>query len=108
MADEGREKKDCQININSNNMNATSPKEMTSGTSKIEDAISKFEEQFFKQEKDQNYYHLVISGEYNRETCDEVERVYANAGWENVRCITSSENGERGGLTGLRMYRPKY
>lgn len=82
-------------------MNVTKPKQMTSGTSKIEEAVSKFEEQFAKHEKDLQYYHLVILGEYNRQTCDEIERIYTEAGWSNVQCRTSSENGERGGLTGL-------
>lgn len=38
-------------------MNITKPQEMTSGTSKVEEAVSKFEEQFAKDEKDQQYYH---------------------------------------------------
>jgi hypothetical protein len=86
-------------------MNITSPKEMTSGTSKVKEAVSKFEEQFAKDEKDQEYYHLVIVGEYDRQTCDEVEKIYSQAGWLKVKCRTSSENGERGGLTGLQLYR---
>jgi hypothetical protein len=86
-------------------MNITSPQEMTSGTSKFEEAVSKFEEQFAEYEKDQEYYHLVIIGEYNRQTCDEVEKIYSQAGWSKVKCRTSSENGERGGLTGLQLYR---
>jgi hypothetical protein len=84
-------------------MKITTPKEMSSGTSKVEEAISKFEEQFAKDEKDQPYYHLVIVGEYNRQTCNEVEKIYTQAGWVKVKCITSSENGERGGLTSLRL-----
>ena len=86
-------------------MNITEPEQMTSGTSKVEEVVSKFEEQFAKDEKDQQYYHLVIIGEYNRQTCDEVERIYTEAGWSKVKCKTSSENGERGGLTGLQLYR---
>jgi hypothetical protein len=86
-------------------MNITSPQEMTSGTSKVEEAVSKFEEQFAKDEKDREFYHLVIVGEYNRQTCDEVEKIYSQAGWSRVKCRTSSENGERGGLTGLQLYK---
>ena len=88
-----------------NKMKITKPQEMTSGTSKVEEAVSKFEEQFAKDEKDQQSYHLVIVGEYNRQTCDEVQRIYTEAGWAKVKCRTSSENGERGGLTGLQLYR---
>lgn len=86
-------------------MNITTPKEMGSGTSKVAEALSKFEEQFSKEEKDQEYYHLVIIGEYNRATCDRIEEIYTEAGWVSVICRTSSENGERGGLTGLQLYR---
>lgn len=83
----------------------TTPKQMESGISKINEALQKFELEFAKQEKDQNFYHLVIVGEYNRETCDEIQKLYTNAGWNSVVCKTSSENGERGGLTGLRLCR---
>lgn len=86
-------------------MNITKPSEMTSGTSKFEEAVSKFEEQFKKDDKDQDYYHLVIVGEYNREVCDEIQKTYTEAGWNKVNCRTSSENGERGGLTGLQLWR---
>ena len=78
---------------------------MTSGTSKFEEAVSKFEEQFKKDDKDQDYYHLVIVGEYNRDVCDEIKKTYIEAGWKRVNCRTSSENGERGGLTGLQLWR---
>lgn len=84
-------------------MNITTPDEMNSGTSKIEEAVFKFEEEFKKEEKDQECYHLVIVGEYSRPVCDEIEKIYKNAGWGIVNCRTSSENGERGGLTGLRL-----
>lgn len=77
-------------------MNITTPKQMSSGTSKVEEAVKKFEEQFTKEPKDHEHYHLVIIGEYNRQTCDEIERIYIEAGWHNVKCKTSSENGERG------------
>ena len=86
-------------------MNISTPKQMTSGTSKVEEAVSKFEEQFAKDEKDLEYYHLVIVGEYNRQTCDEIEKIYSEGGWAKVKCKTSSENGERGGLTGLQLWR---
>jgi len=86
-------------------MNISTPKQMTSGTSKVEEAVSKFELQFAKDEKDLEYYHLVIVGEYNRQTCDEIEKKYSEGGWNHVKCRTSSENGERGGLTGLQLYR---
>lgn len=86
-------------------MNITKPEQMTSGTSKVEEAVSKFEAQMLKEDKDEQYYHLVIVGEYNRQTCDEIEKIYSDGGWAKVKCKTSSENGERGGLTGLQLWR---
>ena len=85
-------------------MKITKPDEMLSGISKLEEAIDKFEVQFQKQEKDCDYYHLIIVGEYHRSICDEIEKQYTEAGWE-AHCKTSTENGERGGLTGLQLWR---
>lgn len=85
-------------------MNITKPDMMQSLTSKVEEAVSKFEQRFIENEKDQEYYHLVIVGEYSRRVCDEIERIYTEAGWSKVKCSTSSEKGERGGLTGLQLY----
>ncbi len=86
-------------------MNVTRPSDITSGTSKVEEALCKFEDMFKKEEKDEDYYHLVIVGEYNREVCDEIQKIYTDAGWKKVNCRTSSENGERGGLTGMQLWR---
>ena len=83
----------------------TSPQEKTSGLAKLEEAVNKFEKQFLLEDGDKEYYHLVIVGEYNRAVCDEIVKIYTEAGWDDVKCRTSSENGERGRLTGLRMYR---
>jgi hypothetical protein len=82
----------------------TTPNEMNSGISKLEEALNKFEERFSREDKDITYYHLVIDGEYNRPTCDEIKRLYKEAGWKLALCKTSSEYGERGGLTSLRLY----
>lgn len=81
------------------------PKDMSSGLSKLNDALMKIETEFLKQEKDQDYYHIVIVGEYTREVCDAIEKNYSDAGWKHAKCKTSSENGERPGLTGLQLYR---
>lgn len=86
-------------------MKVTTPEEMSSGTDYLEIAIAAFEKKFESKEKDEDYYHLVISGEYNRITCDEIERLYKEAGWKKVICKTSSEKGERGGLTGLQLFK---
>ena len=84
-------------------INVTTPESMTSYDAN--DVVAKFEKQFKKEKKDQEYYHLVISGEYPRYILDRIQKIYKNAGWKDVVCHTSSENGERAGLTGLQLYR---
>lgn len=84
----------------------TTPRDVEGGLSKLDEALSKIESKFRVEESDQNYYHIVIVGEYNRKVCDKIEQIYTEAGWTKVKCRTSSENGERGGLTGLQLYRP--
>lgn len=80
----------------------TTPQEMNATTEQIvKEVVEKFELEFRKEDKTESYYHIVISGEYNRATLDEVEKIYKQAGWVDVKCRTSTENGERGGLTGL-------
>ena len=71
---------------------------------KIEEAVNKFEAQFKEEDKGEQYYHLVIDGEYNRKVCDQIQELYIKAGWKSVKCSTSSEKGERGGLTGLQLW----
>jgi len=83
----------------------TKPEEMMTDLTKVEGVIEEFEEKFKGENKGENYYHLVISGEYDRGVCNEVEKIYSDAGWTGVRCLTSSERGERGGLTGLILNR---
>jgi len=83
-------------------MKLTSPEDMTD-LSKLASVLNEFEEKFLKEEKGQTYYHLVITGEYSRALLDKVEQAYKEAGWKNVACTTSSENGERPGLTGLQL-----
>ena len=88
-------------------MKITSPEDMLLNVSdKVEEAVAKFEEAFKEKEveKGNNYYFLVIDKEYNRAICDEIEKLYLNAGWGNAICRPSSEGGERPGLTGLKLW----
>lgn len=82
----------------------TKPRDMIADLSKLKEAIEKFEKEFKTEEKGKSYYHLVIDGEYNRDVCDRIQVLYSTAGWRKVTCKTSSENGERPGLTGLQLY----
>lgn len=86
-------------------MNITKPEEMLLDSSQIEEVVREFEKCLSNEEKNRDYYHLVISNEYSRRILDEIEKLYKHAGWSKVICRTSSENGERGGLTGLQLYR---
>lgn len=49
------------------------------------------------------HYHIIIKGEYPKAILDRVAQHYRNNGWYGVVCKTSSENGERSGLTSLRL-----
>jgi hypothetical protein len=83
----------------------TAPQEMGGSDGKLQEVITAFEAQMKKQDKDEPYYHLVIVGEYNRQVLDKVEQIYHEAGWRITKAKTSSENGERGGLTGLQLWK---
>ena len=85
-------------------MKITTPEEMKGGLSKLDEAVGKFERQLKEEDKDQSFYSLVIEREYNREVCDEIEKIYKEAGWSVVCCRTSSENQEIPGLTALMLY----
>ena len=85
-------------------MKVTTPEEMKADLSQLETAVKQFEEQFKVEGKGLNYYHLVITGELNKEVCKKVTELYTSAGWK-AYCKTSSENGERAGLTGLVLER---
>lgn len=89
-------------------MKITTPKDKESDLSKLEEAIKKIEDQFSKEENGEDYYHLVIEGEYNKQVCQEISKMYRNAGWKSAICMTSSDNGEKGGLTGLQLWRKKH
>ena len=93
------------FNLGRKNITITTPKDMGCNVNKlIIEALSKFEKEFKNEEQGEEYYHLVIQDEYPREVCDEIEKIYKGVGWKNVKCKTSSENGERPGLTELELY----
>lgn len=84
-------------------MNVKTPSDMKADLTQLEKAIKDFEAQWARELKGQRKYHLVITGELNKETCNEVAKIYTAAGWKFVGCKTSSDNGERAGLTGLTL-----
>lgn len=86
---------------------AFSPLDMTSklDTDRVDNIVCGFNEKLLKENPDQDYYHVILSGEFPRNILDAVQEEFVEAGWHNVVCRTSSENGERRGLTSLRLNR---
>ena len=73
----------------------------------IDDILYHLEEKLkfdIQDNPDDNYRHIIIRGEYPRHKLDLIETKYKQAGWAKAICMTSSENGERPGLTGLKLW----
>lgn len=87
-------------------MKVSKPEDIIPNYETVSKLVFEFEQKLKSEDPDDNFFHLVILGEYQREALDKIEKLYSDAGWINVRCVTSSENGERPGLTSLRFYRP--
>lgn len=73
---------------------------------KRDEIINKIEHNFNIDQIDTtiDYISVIISGEYSKEVRDHVVKDYMKRGWSNVTHITSSENGERAGLTLFKFY----
>lgn len=84
-------------------MNITTPQD-TEDQQLLEDIVSQFEEVFKNKQTNESFYLLVINGEYPRELLDKVQELYLKVGWTKVVCKTSTENNERPGLTGLKLW----
>ncbi len=84
-------------------LKVTTPRQMAPGLSELEIAVQKFEDKWQYEMKGSSYYTLIISGELTRPTCIAVEDLYKASGWNFAKCITSTENGERPGLTRLEL-----
>lgn len=86
-------------------MKLTTPTDMEPTMESAFDTLSKFEEEVKKEDKGEDYYHLVIVGKQPEKIKHLVEQAYILAGWANAVCKNSSEGGERGGLCSLKLYR---
>jgi len=84
-------------------LKVTTPSQMATSLSELEIAIQKFEDRWQYEIKGNSYYMLLICGELTRTTCIAVEDLYKASGWNFAKCITSTENGERPGLTRLEL-----
>lgn len=84
------------------NINITSPDEMKVN---VLPYIKLFEERLLKSEPGRDEYSLVVPGEIPFSVRGSIISAYETAGWKKAEITTSSENGERPGLTRLRLKR---
>jgi hypothetical protein len=55
--------------------------------------------------QDDNYVDIIIPGELSNKTMREkIKKMYLSVGWADVVFLTSSESGERPGLTAITFY----
>lgn len=52
-----------------------------------------------------NMVFVAIGGEMREDIKTEVTAEYLKAGWSKVEIINSSENGERPGMCGIKLYK---
>ena len=52
-----------------------------------------------------NYYIVIIQSEYSKKSRDYVVDEFKKVGWKKIEHKTSSENGERPGLTSFVFYK---
>ena len=86
-------------------MKITTPEDKKADLSELDAAVLEFEILLKAENNGQDYYHLVITRELNKEVCRAIGGLYRKAGWRIAQCKTSSEGGERPGLTGLQLTR---
>jgi hypothetical protein len=88
-------------------MKLTSPKEKNDYNDwNVPKIFDKFENLLKKEQGDQEVFQLILTTELPRSICEIVQEEYTKVGWI-AECRTSSENGERPGLTRLKLTRPK-
>ena len=52
-----------------------------------------------------NYYEIIIQSEYSKESRDYVVEEFKKVGWKKIEYKTSSESGERPGLTSFNFFK---
>lgn len=76
-------------------MKVTRPIDKEAGVSQFDEAIVEFERELLKQRDGKDSYNMIVFREFNRRTCDEVEKAYRNAGWKQETCKTSEDGATR-------------
>lgn len=79
---------------------------MNNKTSRIDEVLLKFKKALELEKKGIGFYDLVIKGEYPALILEIVMQRYKDAGWDVLFCKTSSDNGERPGLTRMKIKIP--
>ena len=51
-----------------------------------------------------NYFHIIIQGEFTKGVQDKLNVNVKEFGWKGVECTNTSENNERAGLMGIKLY----
>lgn len=79
----------------------------------INDIIDKIDHELLKDHNISKYAHngkicIILDEEYPVIVRDLIAEKYREAGWKKVTHQTSSENGERPGLTDFTFYAPSY
>lgn len=52
-----------------------------------------------------NFYEIILESEYSKESRDYVVEEFKKVGWKKIEHKTSSENGERPGLTSFKFHK---
>ena len=69
----------------------TTPQDKREKEHVLNDALKKFEQVLRKQENGKDCYYAQIEGELSRMVCNDIEKIYMDAGWKNVTCKTTTE-----------------
>ena len=73
------------------------------GLNKVSELIGKIEQALKDMPQLYDWVEVVVTDEYSKEIRAEVAKEYLEAGWSIVYHQTSSENGERPGLTAFAL-----
>lgn len=90
--------------------NVTKPSDLRSENNEnnenlLLNALELFENKLKLVNPKSSYFFLVITEHLDKTICKKIEEIYKNAGWSKVECINSFDNGERYGLTGLKLWK---
>lgn len=85
----------------------TTPDDLSStGTRMVLSCLEKFEKSLYFRPDDENYYILLIDGNYHSDVLRKVEKIYENAGWKRAKCEIAKPSAIlSSGITSLELWR---